>query len=256
MHSTENVLSVHHWTDRLFSFTTTREPTFRFASGQFVMLGLPPPAGERALMRAYSIASSAHEEHLEFFSIKVPDGPLTSRLQRVAPGDAIVVSRKPTGTLLPAYLLPGERLWMLATGTGLAPFLSLLRDPDVHDAYRKIFIIHGCRRIEDLAYRALLTRTLHDDPFVGERYAERVRYYPTVTREEWMNRGRITQLIDSGKLFRDVNVPPLDPTIDRVMVCGSLAMIRDLRERLTRDGFSESTTHRPGHFAVERAFVD
>jgi len=250
----EKVLDVHHWTDRLFSFTTTRAGGFRFASGQFAMLGLTIDG--RPLMRAYSIASPSYEEHLEFFSIKVPDGPLTSRLQKVQPGDTVLLSRKPTGTLLPDYLLPGKRLYLLATGTGLAPFLSLVRDPEVYERFETVVLVHGCRQKSELAYQELLTRTLPEHELLGDLVRDKLRYYPTVTREPYVNRGRITTLIESGRLFDDLGLPRLDVSEDRVMVCGSMAMLKDLRAMLTGRGYSEGTTHEPGQFVVERAFVD
>ena len=250
----ERVLSVRHWTDRLFSFTTTRDQAFRFQNGHFTMIGLKVEG--KPLLRAYSVASANYEEHLEFFSIKVPDGPLTSRLQHLKEGDTILVGRKPTGTLLIDYLLPGKRLYMLATGTGLAPFLSVIRDPHTYERFEQVVLVHGCRQVAELAYQDLITEELPKHEFLGELAAERLLYYPTVTREPFRNQGRITTLIDSGKLFDDLGVPALNPAEDRVMICGSPGMLRDLKGMLDARGFHEGNTTKPGDYVIERAFAE
>ena len=250
----ERVLSVHHWTDTLFSFTTTRDPALRFSNGHFTMIGLRVDG--KPLLRAYSIASANYEEHLEFFSIKVPGGPLTSRLQHLQVGDTVIVGRKPTGTLVADYLLPGKRLYMLSTGTGLAPFMSIVRDPEIYDKYDQLILVHGVRQADELAYHDLLVEHLPNHEFLGEMVSSKLRYYPTVTREEFRNMGRVTDLIESGKLFADLDVPPLDPAVDRVMICGSADMLRDLKEMLETRGFKEGNTSTPGDFVIERAFAE
>lgn len=250
----ERVLSVHHWTDRLFSFTTTRDPGLRFRNGHFTMIGLR--VNGKPLLRAYSIASANYEDHLEFLSIKVDEGPLTSRLQHIQPGDSIVVGRKPTGTLLCDYLLPGKRLYMLATGTGLAPFMSIVRDPETYERFEQIVLVHGVRIVDELAYHDLLVDHLPSHELLGDMIARQFRYYPTVTRETFRNNGRIPELIDSGKLFEDLGVPALDPAEDRVMICGSPAMLRDLKHLLEGRGFKEGNTSTPGDFVIERAFAE
>jgi len=250
----QRVLSVHHWTDRLFTFTTTRDPALRFSNGHFTMIGLEIEG--KPLLRAYSIVSANYEDHLEFLSIKVPDGPLTSRLQHVRPGDAIVVGRKPTGTLLIDYLTPAKRLYMMSTGTGLAPFMSIVRDPTTYERFEQVILVHGVREVDELAYHDLLVDHLPQHEFLGDLVSQQLRYYPTVTREPYRNMGRITELIESGKLFSDLDVPPLDPSVDRVMICGSPAMLRDLKHSLESRGFHEGNTTTLGDFVVERAFVD
>ncbi|MFM8346185.1 MAG: ferredoxin--NADP reductase, partial [Betaproteobacteria bacterium] len=230
----ETVLSVHHWTDRLFSFTTTRDPALRFSNGHFTMIGLK--VGGNPLLRAYSIVSANYEEHLEFLSIKVPDGPLTSRLQHIQVGDTIIVGKKPTGTLLCDYLLPGKRLYMLATGTGLAPFMSIVRDPETYERYEQVVLVHGVREVDELAYRDLLIKHLPEHEFLGELISDKLKYYPTVTREAFVNQGRITELIESGKIFTDLQLPALDPSADRVMICGSPAMLKELKGMLEARG--------------------
>src|SRR5574337_736764 len=197
----ERVLSVHHWTDRLFSFTTTRDPALRFSNGHFTMIGLK--VNDKPLLRAYSIVSANYEEHLEFLSIKVPDGPLTSRLQHIQVGDSIIVGKKPTGTLLIDYLLPGKRLYLLSTGTGLAPFMSIIRAPETYERFEQIVLVHGVRQVDELAYHDVLIDSLPKHELLGEIIREKLLYYPTVTRELYKNMGRITQLIESGKLFKD-----------------------------------------------------
>jgi ferredoxin--NADP+ reductase len=250
----ERVLSVHHWTDTLFSFTTTRDPALRFSNGHFTMIGLRVDG--KPLLRAYSIASANYEEHLEFFSIKVPGGPLTSRLQHLQVGDTVIVGRKPTGTLVSDYLLPGKRLYMLSTGTGLAPFLSIVRDPDIYDKYDQLILVHGVRQVDELAYHDLLVEHLPNHEFLGDMVSSKLRYYPTVTRETFKNTGRITDLIESGKLFEDLGVPALNPEEDRIMICGSADMLRDLKEMLEARGFKEGNTSTPGDFVIERAFAE
>lgn len=248
------VLGVRHWTDRLFSFSVTRHPSLRFNSGQFTMLGLE--IDDRPLLRAYSIVSANYEDTLEFLSIKVPDGPLTSRLQHVRTGDTVIVGRKPTGTLVIDYLLPAPRLYLLATGTGLAPFMSIVKDPETYDRFARVILVHGVRTLDELAYRDVLTQHLPEHEVLGELVSGRLHYYPTVTREPFRNTGRITELMDSGKLFTDLGLGTPDPANDRFMICGSAEMVRDLREGLTRRGFQEGSTAVPGHFVVEWAFVE
>jgi ferredoxin--NADP+ reductase len=250
----ERVLSVHHWTDKLFSFTTTRDPALRFSNGHFTMIGLR--VNNKPLLRAYSIVSANYEEHLEFLSIKVPDGPLTSRLQHIQPGDSIVVGRKPTGTLVIDYLLPGRRLYLLATGTGLAPFMSIVRDPETYEKFEQVILVHGVRQKDELAYHDLLVEHLPSHEFLGELVTSKLRYYPTVTREAYRNMGRVTELIETGKLFTDLGVPALDREHDRVMICGSPGMLRDLKHMLEARGFAEGNTSRPGDFVIERAFAE
>lgn len=250
----EQVIDVHHWTDRLFSFKTTRDTSLRFSNGQFTMIGLNIDG--KKVLRAYSIASANWEEHLEFLSIKVPDGPLTSRLKEIKPGDRILVGRKPTGTLVVDYLLPGKRLYLLSTGTGLAPFLSIIHDLATYERFEQVILVHGVREIDELAYRDYLVEHLPAHEFLGDLVTSKLRYYPTVTREEFVNMGRITELMDSGKLFEDLGVPTLDPAHDRVMICGSPEMLRDLKQRLTDGGFKEGNTSRPGDFVIERAFAE
>ena len=250
----ERVLSVHHWTDRLFTFTTTRDAGLRFSNGHFTMIGLKLEG--KPLVRAYSIVSANYEDHLEFLSIKVPDGPLTSRLQHVQPGDAIVVGHKPTGTLLIDYLLPGKRLYMMSTGTGLAPFMSIVRDPATYERFEQVILVHGVREVDELAYHDLLVDHLPQHEFLGEMVGQQLRYYPTVTRESYRNMGRITELVKTGKLFSDLDLPPLNPSEDRVMICGSPGMLRDLKHILEAGGFQEGSTSTPGGFVIERAFVE
>ncbi|HVK93965.1 MAG TPA: ferredoxin--NADP reductase [Noviherbaspirillum sp.] len=250
----ERVLSVHHWTDRLFTFTTTRDPSLRFSNGHFTMIGLR--VNEKPLLRAYSIVSANYEEHLEFLSIKVPDGPLTSRLQNIVVGDTIIVGRKPTGTLLIDYLLPGKRLYLLSTGTGLAPFMSIIRDPETYEKFEQVILVHGVRQVDELAYHDLLVEHLPNHEFLGDMVTSKLRYYPTVTREQYKNMGRVTDLMGSGKLFSDLGVPRLDPKVDRVMICGSPAMLRDLKHMLAENGFAEGNTSTPGDFVIERAFAE
>lgn len=254
--ATEKVLSVRHWNDTLFSFRTTRDPGLRFINGQFLMIGLEVEG--RPLTRAYSIASANHEEYLEFFSIKVPDGPLTSRLQHLRPGDPLIVSRKPTGTLVLHDLKPGKRLFLFATGTGLAPFMSLIHDPEVYEKFEKIILIHGVRWTNELAYHDYIEHELSDHEFFGDWVREKLVYYPTVTRESFRNEGRLTDLIESGKLFADIGQPPLDPVTDRAMICGSPAMLADTAAMLDARGFKAAKhyTGELGDYVIERAFVE
>ncbi len=250
----ERVLSVHHWTDTLFSFRTTRDPSFRFRSGQFTMIGIP--VNGKPLLRAYSVASAFYEEELEFFSIKVQDGPLTSRLQHLKAGDPVMVSRKPTGTLVLDNLAPGKHLYLLGTGTGLAPFLSLIRDPETYERFEKVVIVHGVRFKKDLAYSEIISEILPKDELIGEMIQQQLIYYPTVTREDFRNRGRITDLMVSGKLFSDVGLPPMSVENDRFMLCGSPQMIADVRDLLDGHGWSEGNHGEQGHFVIEKAFVE
>ncbi len=250
----ETVLSVKHWTDSLFSFTATRDPGFRFQNGQFAMIGLEVDG--RPLLRAYSMASANHEEALEFFSIKVPDGPLTSRLQKIREGDIILVGRKATGTLITGNLIPGRRLLLLSTGTGLAPFASLIKDPDVYESYDTIVLAHGCRQVSELAYGEQVVEGLRQHELFGPLIADKLIYYPTVTREPFRNRGRITDLIESGQLFADIGQSALDLETDRIMLCGSPSMLEELRVMFTSRGFVEGSHSEPGHFVIEKAFAE
>lgn len=250
----ETVLSVHHWNPGLFSIRTTREPGLRFQSGQFIMIGLEVEG--KPLMRAYSFASASWEEELEFFSIKVPDGPLTSRLQHIQPGQQILLSQKPTGTLLIQDLHPGSRLYLMGTGTGLAPFLSVIKDPETYERFDQVIVAHGVRRIDDLAYRQHISEDLPEHPLLGEMIKGHLLYYPSVTREPFEHSGRLTDLMDSGQMMEDLGLPPLDPENDRVMLCGSMAMIKDFRTLLDRREFQASSSiGEPGHYVFERAFV-
>ncbi|SEO68635.1 ferredoxin--NADP reductase [Aquisalimonas asiatica] len=254
--ATERVISVHHWNDTLFSFRTTRDPALRFENGQFVMIGLQEESGKK-LMRAYSIASPNYEDHLEFFSIKVPDGPLTSRLQHLKEGDEVVTSRKPTGTLVLSDLSPGKNLYLFSTGTGLAPFLSVIQDPEAYERFEKIVLIHGVRYKSELAYQDFIQRELPENEFFGEMIREKLIYYPTVTREEFVNQGRITHLVETGKLFDDIGLPPLNPEHDRAMICGSPAMLEDISNMLDARGFKASPRIGvAGDYVIERAFVE
>ncbi|MEZ5936876.1 MAG: ferredoxin--NADP reductase [Hyphomonadaceae bacterium] len=249
----ETVLSVQHYTDRLFRFRITRPPTFRFRSGEFVMIGLEQENG-KPLLRAYSIASPSWDEELEFFSIKVPDGPLTSRLQKIQPGDTVLLGRKSTGTLVHDALTPGRRLYLFSTGTGIAPFASIMRDPETYERFERVILTHTCREAAELKYGQELAETLKDDPLCGE-FADRFTHYTSVTREPWPRTERITTLIDNGQLFRDLDVPPLNPAEDRVMICGSMDMINDTRACVERAGLTEGSNAQPAEFVVEKAFV-
>ena len=253
--NTEYVLSVHHWNETLFSFKTTRDPGLRFRNGHFVMIGLEVEG--RPLMRAYSIASANYDEYLEFFSIKVQHGPLTSRLQHLKEGDPVLVSRKPVGTLVIDDLLPGQRLYLFSSGTGLAPFLSIIKDPDTYDRFEQIVLVHGVRYVSELAYADFITRELPDHEFLGENVRKKLIYYPTVTRQSFHHQGRLTHLIENGKLFADLGLPPLDPAQDRAMICGSAWLLKDASALLDARGFTVSPhIGEPGHYVIERAFVE
>ncbi|MGP1605042.1 MAG: ferredoxin--NADP reductase [Moraxella sp.] len=250
----ETVTYVHHWTDRLFTIKTTRNDALRFRNGEFAMIGLMVDG--KPLVRAYSIASPNYAEELEFYSIKVQDGPLTSRLQHIQVGDELLVSKKPTGTLVLDDLLPGKNLYMLATGTGLAPFLSLTRDPEVYERFDKVILVHGVRHVEDLAYRKMFEEDLPNDEIFGEWVREKFIYYPTVTRDEFKNQGRVTDLLKSGKLFQDIGMLPINKDDDRVMICGSMAMNADTCAILDEFGLTISPRMgEPADYVVERAFV-
>ena len=253
--NTETVVSVHHWNDTLFSFKTTRDQGLRFENGHFVMIGLEVEG--RPLMRAYSIASANHEEHLEFFSIKVQDGPLTSRLQHLQPGDPLLVSKKPTGTLVVSDLLPGRNLYLLATGTGLAPFMSIIQDPETYERFEKVVLIHGVRWVSELAYSDFIEKELPNHEYFGEMVREKLIYYPTVTREPFRNQGRLTELLANGKLCKDIGLAQIDAAHDRAMICGSPAMLADSCDMLDGLGFKISRhTGVAGDYVIERAFVE
>jgi len=249
------VISVEHWTDTLFSFRVARPASFRFRSGEFVMIGLPKEDG-KPLLRAYSIASPAWDDMLEFYSIKVPDGPLTSRLQKIAPGDDIILRPKPVGTLVLDALLPGKRLWMICTGTGFAPFASLLRDPETWESYAQVIVAHTCRTKAELAYGARLMTSLPNDPLIGDLVAGKLNYYPTTTREASENEGRISDHIRDGRVFRALNFPAWSPETDRVMICGNLALNKDIMSLCEGYGLQEGANSNPQHFVVEKAFID
>lgn len=253
--ATQKVISVHHWNDKLFSFKVTRDSSLRFRNGEFVMLGL---ANEnKPLLRAYSIASANYEEHLEFLSIKVPRGKLTSQLQHIQPGDEIYVSKKPTGSLVIDDLKPGKNLYLLSSGTGLAPFMSIIFDYNTYQKFDKIVLFHGVRYISELAYRELIETQLPLNPYVGSLAKQKLIYYPSVTREPFKNSGRITHLIESGRLFKDINQPPLNPQHDRVMICGSPGMLSDTQELLHQYGFQISPRiGEQGDYVIERSFTD
>ena len=250
----ERVTEVRHWTDSLFTLKTSRDPGFRFQSGQFVMLGLE--IAGKPLLRAYSIASAYYADELEFYSIKVADGPLTSHLQNIRVGDEILVGKKPTGTLILDGLRPGKTLYLVGTGTGLAPFLSLVRDPEVYERYERVVVTHTVREVADLNYREFLSHDLANDPDLGELIAPKLIYYPSVTREPFVNQGRITDLMASGKLFTDIGLPPLDPAHDRLMLCGGPSVLADLKALLLGQGYEEGSVGSPGDFVLERAFVE
>ena len=254
-YSTEKVLSVHHWNDTLFSFKTTRQQGLRFENGQFVMIGIEVEG--RPLTRAYSVASPNYEEHLEFFSIKVPNGPLTSRLQHLKVGDDLLVSRKPTGTLVIHDLRPGKNLYLLSTGTGLAPYMSLIQDIEMYERFEKIILVHGVRTVNELAYADFIENELPNNEFFGEEVKNKLIYYPTVTREDFRNQGRLTDLIKSEKLFTDIGLPPINPKEDRAMICGSAEMLKDTKELLDSLGLEVSPRiGQPGDYVIEHAFVE
>ena len=250
------VLWVRHWTDQLFSFAIARPENFRFRSGEFVMIGLPGEDGGKPILRAYSIASPSWDEALEFLSIKVPDGPLTSRLQKIQPGDTVLMGKKPTGTLVLDALTGGERLWLIGTGTGLAPWISVVRDPDTYARFKQVVVCHTVRNVADLTYRDFFTSGIHDDPLIGDEARAQLTYYPTVTREPFETPGRITDRIRSGALFADLGLPAgFSPERDRVMLCGSMAMIKETAEQLETFGLKEGSNAEPGDYVLERAFV-
>jgi ferredoxin--NADP+ reductase len=250
----EKILSVQHWTDRQFSFTTTRDPAFRFLNGQFTMIGIEVEG--KPLLRAYSMVSANYEENLEFLSIKVPDGPLTSRLQHIKVGDELIVNSKAVGTLILQNLLPGKHLYMLSTGTGLAPFMSIIKDPETYERFEKVILVHGCREIAELAYDHVINDELPNNEFFGELVKSQLVYYPTVTREPFRNQGRVTNLLESGKLAADIGLPPLNRDDDRIMICGSPDMLRDTKNIVTQWGWTEGHMDSPGHYVIERAFVE
>jgi ferredoxin/flavodoxin---NADP+ reductase len=252
--SHETVLSVRHWNDTLFSFTTTRSRGLRFKNGHFLMVGLEVEG--KPLLRAYSVASPNYEEHLEFYSIKVQNGPLTSRLQHLKVGDQVLVGQKPVGTLVVSNVMPGKRLYLLSTGTGLAPFLSIIRDPETYERFEHVVVAHGVRQVNDLAYSDYIKNELPQHEYIGEQVKNQLKYYPTVTREPFENQGRLTQLLESGKLCADIGLPPLDPEHDRVLVCGGPRMLEDLVQLLEARGFKEGSSHEPAHYTIERAFVE
>jgi len=252
---TERVLKVHHWNDTLFSFRTTRNPALRFHNGHFVMVGLPVDG--KPLLRAYSVASANHDEHLEFLSIKVPNGPLTSRLQHLKEGDEVIVGRKPVGTLVTHDLKPGKHLYLMATGTGLAPFMSIIQDPETYERFEKVVLIHGVRWVSELAYADFIENDLPNHEFLGALLKDKLVYYPTVTREPFRNTGRLTELLASGKLNDDIGLPRLDPAVDRAMICGSPHMLDDSCKLLDGLGFHVSPRQgEPGDYVIERAFVE
>ncbi|WP_089231624.1 ferredoxin--NADP reductase [Tropicimonas sediminicola] len=261
----QTVTFVQHWTDRLFSFRCTRPQSLRFRSGEFVMIGLmgdpdPKTGKQKPILRAYSIASPSWDEELEFYSIKVQDGPLTSKLQNIQVGDEIILRPKPVGTLVHDALLPGKRLWFFATGTGFAPFASLLREPQTYEDYDEVIITHTCREVGELAYGAHLIENIRKDELLaelmGEDFHKKLRYYPTTTREESPKMGRITDLMRSGEVFRDLDVAPIAPETDRAMVCGNLAFNLEIKELLEEYGLREGANSEPKEYVVEKAFVD
>jgi ferredoxin--NADP+ reductase len=250
----ERVLSVHHWTDTLFSFTCTRDPAFRFKSGQFTMIGLM--VGGKPLVRAYSMVSGHWDETLEFLSIKVADGPLTSRLQHIEVGDTVLIGRKPVGTLLTESLLPGRNLYMLGTGTGLAPFMSLIRDPETYEPFERVVLVHGCRTVGELVYEDLIKQELPHHELLGELVQEKLVYYPTVTREAYAHQGRVTDLIFSGQLPADLGLAPVDQAVDRIMLCGSPGLLADYSAWLKDNAWLEGTNTHRGQYVIEKAFVE
>jgi ferredoxin/flavodoxin---NADP+ reductase len=264
-YGTETVLDVRHWTDAYFSFTTTRDDGFRFENGQFVMIGLPVEHADgttRPLMRAYSIASANWEEQLEFFSIKVADGPLTSRLQHIQPGDTVLIGRKPTGTLLVHDLHPGRNLYLLGTGTGFAPWLAVIKDPATYERFERVVLCHGVRNARDLAYRDYILNELPHHEFLGPQIGKQLLYYPAVSREGFLHdgrdqRGRLTELLASGRMADQLGLEPLDAAKDRAMLCGSPQMLADFRALLDGRGFvAAPRIGTPGDYVFERAFVE
>lgn len=250
----ETVTEVQHYTDRLFRFRMTRPADFRFRSGEFAMIGLMVDG--KPIYRAYSIASPAWDDELEFFSIKVPDGPLTSHLQKVKVGDTVLMRKKPTGTLVNDALVPGKRLYMFSTGTGIAPFASLIRDPETFEKFEEVILCHTCRIVPELQYGFDLMEEIRNHEFLAEVVGDKLRHYATVTRDEYPYKGRITDLIRNGKLFTDLGVPPLNPETDRAMICGSAAMLKETKQLLIDAGLTEGANNKPAEFVIERAFVD
>lgn len=262
----QKVLEVKHWNDRLFSFKVTRPASLRFRSGEFVMIGLMGDVNEKTgkqkpILRAYSIASPSWGEEMEFYSIKVQDGPLTSKLQHIQPGDELILRPKPVGTLVHDALIPGKRIWFFATGTGFAPFASLLREPETYEKFDEVIITHTCREVSELTYGRELIEGLKENKLlnevIGEGFWKKIKYYPTTTREESPKMGRITDLMRSGEAFEDLGVPPLNPDTDRAMICGNLAFNLDLKELFEETyGLEEGANSKPAHFVVEKAFLD
>ena len=261
----QTVTEVQHYTDRLFRFRCTRPASLRFRSGEFVMIGLmgdpdPTTGKQKPLLRAYSIASPSWDEELEFYSIKVADGPLTSKLQHIAEGDQIILRPKPVGTLVHDALLPGKRLWFFATGTGFAPFASLLREPQTYEDYDEVIITHTCREVGELTYGAELIESIRQDEMlaelIGEGFADKIRYYPTTTREQSAKMGRITDLMRAGDVFTDLGIPQLNPETDRAMICGNLAFNLELKDMLEGYGLEEGANSKPAQYVVEKAFLD
>ncbi|MEM8661535.1 MAG: ferredoxin--NADP reductase [Pseudomonadota bacterium] len=250
----ETVTHVHHWNDSLFSFRTTRGNTLKFENGHFIMIGLEHEG--KPLMRAYSIASANYQDELEFFSIKVQDGPLTSKLQKIQPGDPILMSTKATGTLVAGHLLPGKHLYLMGTGTGLAPYMSIIRDPEVYEQFEKVILFHGVREVSELAYADVIDNELPNDEYIGEIVREKLIYYPAVTRETFRNQGRVTELMTGGKLYRDIGLPEPKLEDDRFMLCGSPSMLKDVGKILEDQGFKESRHGYQAHYVIERAFVE
>lgn len=251
----EKVLEVQHFTDRLFSFSISRPPAFRFRSGEFVMIGLKPEGAVKPIMRAYSIASPSWDEKLDFYSIKVQDGPLTSHLQKIKEGDEIILAKKSVGTLVLDALLPGKRLYMFSTGTGIAPFASLIRDPETYERYEQVILTHTCRQKDELSYGLELVSGLKNDPLVGELVGDKLLHITSLTREDYPLKGRITTLLESGELFEKAGVPKLDPAEDRVMICGSMDMINDTKAVVETFGLTEGSNSKPAEFVVEKSFV-
>ena len=251
---TETVTDVHHWNDTLFSFKTTRDAGFRFKNGHFVMVGLEHES--KPLMRAYSIASSNHEDELEFFSIKVENGPLTSKLQHLKVGDEVLIGKKPTGTLITDQMLPGKHLYLLGTGTGLAPFMSIIKDPEIYEQFDRVILVHGVRYTSELAYSDYIQNELPENEYLGQFIKEKLLYYPLVTRDPFKNNGRITDVISCGKLFLDLDMPQPSKEDDRFMLCGSPSMLIDMCKILDDRGFSEVRSGHMGEYVIERAFVE
>ncbi|MEM8594723.1 MAG: ferredoxin--NADP reductase [Pseudomonadota bacterium] len=251
---TVTVTEVHHWNDTLFSFKTTRDRSFTFENGHFVMVGMESEG--KPLMRAYSIVSANYDDYLEFYSIKVEDGPLTSKLQHIKPGDTLQVSTKPTGTLIVGNLKPAKHLYLLSTGTGLAPFMSIIKDPEIYEQFDKVILVHGVRYANELAYQEMIVNELPNNEYFGEEVVQKLLYYPTVTREDYKNTGRITDLMRSGKLYDDLGLPIPNTEDDRFMMCGSPSMLKELCEMLDEQGFEESRRGQQADYVVERAFVE